>query len=112
MKLGIYSFFRQGYSLGSHLSPCKKLKETVSKYDYLIYLDNIHPALHFTEGFGIKINLDICEVPDKKVEKWVKEFNLTPKEILTKDNEKIIVYFKDTPNLNLSLLAKGMSDGN
>lgn len=111
MKLGIYSFFRQGYSLESYLSPCKKLKETISKYDYLIYLDNIYPALHFTEGFGIKINLDICEVPDKKVEKWAKEFNLIPKEILTKDNEKIIVYFKDTPNLNLSLLSRGMSDG-
>ena len=84
----------------------------IQKGNMVIMLDNIHPALHFTEGFGIKINLEICEVPDKKVEKWAKEFNLTPKEILTKDNEKIIVYFKDTPNLNLSLLAKGMSDGN
>ena len=111
MKLGIYSFFRQGYGLDKYLSPCKKIKETVTKHDYLIYNDNIYPALHYTEGFGIKINLDICEVSDSKVEKWAKEFNLIPKQILTKDNEKVTVYFKNTSNLNLSLVTKGMSDG-
>lgn len=111
MRLGIYSFFRQGFSLDRCLKPCKKIKETVTKYDYLIYLDNITPALHYTEGFGIKINLDICEVPDDKVLKWAEEYNLIPKEILTKDNEKVVVYFRNTPNLSLSLLSKGMNDG-
>ena len=36
MRLGIYSFFRQGFSLDRCLKPCKKIKETVTKYDYLI----------------------------------------------------------------------------
>lgn len=111
MKIGLYSFFRQGYSLGNYLSPCKKIKETTTKYEYLIYLDNQTPALHYTEGFGLKINLDICEVSDSKVNKWAKKFNLIPKEILTKDNEKVVVYFKQEPNLNLTLITQGMGDG-
>ena len=110
MKIGLYSFFRQGYSLGKYLSPCKKIKEAVSKYDYLLYLDNGIPRLHYTENFGMKLSIDICEVPDKSVEKWAKMFNLEPKEVLTKDNEKVIVYFRKEPNLNLSLVTKGMGD--
>lgn len=109
MQIGIYSFFREGMSLCSYLSPHKKIKETTTKYEYLIYLDNGIPCLHFTEKFGINIELDICEVPDNKIQKWAKTFGLIPYQILTKDNEKVVVYFKNNNNLNLSLNNKGIS---
>ena len=109
MQIGIYSFFREGKSLCSYLSPQKKLKETATKYEYLMYLDNGIPRLHYTEGFGMKVELDICEVSDNKIHKWAKAFDLTPHEVLTKENEKVVVYFKNSNNLNLSLAVKGMS---
>lgn len=110
MTIGIYSFFKQGNSLGNFLSPCKKIKETTTKYKYLLYIDNLIPCLHFTEQHGVYINLDICEVDDKKVQKWAEKFNLIPKEILTKDDEQITVYFKNNNFLNLGLITKGMID--